>query len=104
MSNEPLDNIAPEKKGRRVVIDLTERANSAIEGLRKLARFSTPDFFRYCISIGMQVISSYETGGRAYIQDKNGKIIPIPNPQEKPSFSYRYPDESEVKITLKEQG
>ena len=52
----------------------------------------------------MQVISSYETGGRAYIQDKNGKIIPIPNPQEKPSFSYRYPDESEVKITLKEQG
>jgi hypothetical protein len=100
MSNEPLDNIAPEKKGRRVVIDLTERANSAIEGLRKLARFSTPDFFRYCISIGMQVISSYETGGRAYIQDKDGKIIPIPNPnpQEKPYFNYRYPDESEFKL------
>ena len=48
MSNESLENLNPDlSKGRRVVIDLTAKANSAIEGLRKLARFSTPDFFRY---------------------------------------------------------
>ena len=76
------------KKGRRITLDLTLRANRAIEGLRRLARQTTPDFFYYCFEIGKRVISAYQSGGTAYIEDKNGQRKPLPPPKPSPPDDY----------------
>lgn len=66
-----LESRATQGKGRRITIDLTPKASKTIGGLRKLANGSTPDLFRYSLSVGAKVISAYETGGKVYIEDKS---------------------------------
>jgi hypothetical protein len=46
-----------------------------------------PDFFKYCMSIGKDVISAYETGGKAYIEDKHGNKKPILRPGASEDYS-----------------